>query len=155
MRSTLLAPIGVALLMGGLSSAVSIRPLSLQELCAGAEDIVYGQVEQVESYWVDQRIETLVTLATFETWKGTAREQVQIRVPGGTVGNITMKCCEAPTFHQKDKVVCFLRTREGAKEVFGWFRGQYTVIGNTIREMPNTTLASMRASVQATVTEVR
>jgi hypothetical protein len=151
MRNRYWATVGVALLMGGLSSAVSVRPLSLQELCNGSEDIVYARVQKVDSYWRDQKIETLVTLASFETWKGAAAPSVQVRVPGGTVGAITMRCCEAPVFKKGEDVVCFLKTREGAKEVYGWFRGQYTVVNQRIREMPSTTLASLKASVQTAV----
>jgi hypothetical protein len=141
--------LGVALLMGGLSSAVSVRPLTLQELTSGSDGIVYGRVEKLESYWRDQKIETIVTLAPYETWKGAGTPKVEVRVPGGTVGGITMRCSEAPVFRAHDDVVCFLKTRDQAKEVFGWFRGQYTVVNDRVREMPNTTVANLRASVQA------
>jgi hypothetical protein len=152
MRSKFWAPVGVALLMGGLSSATSVRPLSLQQLSAGAEDIVYASVDKVESVWNAQKIETIVTLAPLETWKGTPSPRVQVRVPGGTVGNITMKCSEAPTFRQNDKVVCFLRSRNGAKEVYGWFRGQYTVVNEQVREIPNMSLTSFKAAISAAIT---
>jgi hypothetical protein len=134
--------------MGGLSSAVSVRPLSIQELTNGADDVVYGRVDKLESYWHEQKIETLVTLTPFETWKGAHAPKVHVRAPGGTVGGITMRCSEAPTFHVSDEVVCFLKTRDQAKEVYGWFRGQYTVVNDKIREMPNTTVASLKTSVQ-------
>jgi hypothetical protein len=151
MRSKFWAPIGVALAVGGLTSAVSVRPLSLQELCSGADQIVYAKVEKVESYWNGQRIETRVALAPHETWKGPAAPKVEVIVPGGTVGDVTMRCSEAPTFRSSDDVVCFLRTREGVKSVYGWFRGQYTVVGGQVREMQNVSLASLRTSVQSFV----
>jgi hypothetical protein len=152
MRNRFWATLGVALLMGGLSSAVSVRPLSIQELTAGSEDVVFGRVEKLESYWRDQKIETTVTLAPYETWKGAPRQRVLVRVPGGTVGGITMRCSEAATFRKNDDVVCFLKTRDQMKEVFGWFRGQYTVVNDKVREMPNMSLANLRASVQTAMT---
>ena len=152
MRSRLWAPFGVALAIGGLVSAVSVRPLSLQELCAGADQIVYAKVEKVESYWKDLKIETRVTLSPYETWKGQTHDDVTVIVPGGTVGDITMRCSEAPTFHESDKVVCFLRTQGDAKQVYGWFRGQYTIIGGQVREMQNMPLTTLRANVQSFVT---
>jgi hypothetical protein len=151
MRSRFWAPLGVALAIGGLVSAVSVRPLSLQELSSGSDDIVYAKVNKVESYWKDQKIETRVTLAPYETWKGPASQLVQVTVPGGTVGNITMRCSEAPTFHEADDVVCFLRNRDGGKHVYGWFRGQYTVVGGRVREMQNVAIATFRATVQSFV----
>ena len=151
MRSRFWTTVGVTLLMGGLSSAVSVKPLSIQELTNGSDDIVYGRVEKLESYWRDQKIETLVTLASLETWKGAQAPRVYVRVPGGTVNGITMRCSEAPTFRTSDNVVCFLKTRDQVKEVYGWFRGQYTVVNTKVREMPNMTLSGLRASVQTAI----
>jgi hypothetical protein len=76
---------------------------------------------------------------------------VYVRVPGGTVNGITMRCSEAPTFRTSDNVVCFLKTRDQVKEVYGWFRGQYTVVNDKVREMPNMTLSGLRASVQTAI----
>src|SRR5262245_25917632 len=149
MRSKFWAPLGVVLAIATLSSAVSVRPLSLQDLSTGAETIVYAKVNKVESYWKDQKIETRVTLAPYETWKGASAPAVEVIVPGGTVGTITMRCSEAPTFHEADDVVCFLRTRDGQKNVYGWFRGQYTVVGGQVREMQNMALSTFRAAVQS------
>lgn len=152
MRTRFLATFGVALFVGGLVSAVSVRPLSLQELCAGAQEIVYAKVESVESYWNDRKIETRVTLKSHETWKGAAASTVVVTVPGGTVGDITMRCSEAAIFHEKDDVVCFLRPKGQSREVYGWFRGQYTVVNGKVREMQDMSLASLRASVQTMTT---
>jgi hypothetical protein len=149
MRSRFWTTLGVALAMGGLSSAVSVMPLTIQELSTGSDDIVYGRVEKLDSYWRDQKIETIVTLTPYETWKGAAAPKVHVRVPGGTVNGITMRCSEAPTFRTQDEVVCFLKTRDQAKEVYGWFRGQYTVVNGRVREMPSMTLSGLRASVSA------
>jgi hypothetical protein len=145
------APIGVALVFGGLLSAVSVRPLSLQELCSGAREIVFARVDKIESYWKEQKIETRVTLVSHETWKGAHAPAVEVIVPGGCVGGITMRCSEAPTFRAGDDVVCFLRPRGGVNEVYGWFRGQYTVVGGRVREMQNVSLASFRANVRSIV----
>jgi hypothetical protein len=151
MRRSLWAPLGVALVVGGVVSAVSVRPLTLEELCGGAEEIVFARVASARSAWVDQRIETTVTLAVHESWKGAPSGTVEVVVPGGTVGNVTMRASEAPTFREKDDVVAFLRKRNGRNEVYGWFRGQYTVVGSRIREIPNTTLAAFRANVAGIV----
>lgn len=147
MRNRFLLPVGVALLMGGLTPATSVRPLSLQQLTQGAEHVVYGNVSKVESFWNGGKIETNVTLVPYETWKGTPAPTVVVRVPGGTVGNVTMRCSEAPVFRATDDVVCFLRSKGGVKEVYGWFRGQYTIVKEQVRELPNTTLASLRTTV--------
>src|SRR5215468_3576085 len=117
MRSRFWAPLGVALVIGGLGSAVSVRPLTLQELSTGSDSIVFAKVNKVQSYWKEQKIETRVTLAPYETWKGASAASVVLTVPGGTVGDITMRCSEAPTFHEADDVVCFLRNKDGGKQV--------------------------------------
>jgi hypothetical protein len=148
MRTRIWTPIGVALVIGGVVSALSVRPLSLEDLCAGADEIVHATVDRVESYWQGQRIETRVRLSVEETWKGSPASTIELTVPGGTVGGVTMVCSEAATFREKDRVVTFLRSTNGARQVYGWFRGQYTVVGGKVREIPNTTLASFRASVK-------
>ncbi len=130
-------------LVGG---AVSVRPLTLEDLCSGSDTIVLAGVQSLESAWDAQqaKIETTVTLVPIETWKGATHQQIPVKVPGGTVGAITMKCGEAPTFHTDDAVVCFLRTRDGVTEVYGWFRGKYTVVDGQIRELPDTSLDAFR-----------
>jgi hypothetical protein len=151
MRTRFWTPFGIALLMGGLTSATSVRPLTLQQLASGADEIVYGRVERVESFWNGQKIETDVTLVPSETWKGSPERRVVVRVPGGTVAGITMVCSEAPTFRNADDVVCFLKNKGATREVYGWYRGQYTIVRNMVREIPNTTLDSFRTSVSAAV----
>lgn len=151
MRTRFWTPFGIALLMGGLTSATSVRPLTVQQLASGADEIVYAKVKRVESFWTGQKIETDVTLASSEVWKGSPARDVVVRVPGGTVGGITMRCSEAPTFRMSDDVVCFLKSKGATKEVYGWFRGQYTVVNGLVREMPNTTLQAFRANVSAAV----
>ncbi len=146
--------VGAAVLGG---SAVSVRPLSLKDLCTGSDTIVLAGVQGVECAWDAQqaKIETNVTLIPLETWKGNSVPQIQVRVPGGTVGNITQKCSEAPAFQPNDVVVCFLHHRNGVAEVYGWFRGKYTVLDGQVREIPDTTLGAFQASVMKLVNEGR
>jgi len=149
MRNRFWMPALVAMTMGGLTPATSVRPLSLEQLASGAESIVYGKVESVDSFWNAQRIESDVTIRCYESWKGTPSNTVVVRVPGGTVNGLTMRCSEAPVFHQADDVVCFLKSKGSVKEVYGWFRGQYTVVNQQVREIPNTSISQFRGTVVA------
>ncbi len=138
-----------ALVLALVVPDLSVRPLSLAQLCEGSGRVVVGSVKSIESAWNDThtRIETTVRVEVTETLKGSAASSVLVTVPGGTVGNVTQHVGDAPVFSAGEKVVCFLRRESASSEVYGWFRGKFTVVGDSIREIKGQTYAGLRSSI--------
>ncbi|HYC77396.1 MAG TPA: hypothetical protein VEI02_07190 [Planctomycetota bacterium] len=144
--------VALALAFAGVGgAATSVRPMSLEELVRGSECVVLADVESVSSQWdaEGRMIYTYVTLKVAECWKGAPAQTVVVRVPGGQVGDVRVRVSESPVFLAGERVAAFLRSRNGATEVTGWFRGKLTVTGSEVREMRNKTLGQLRADVQA------
>ncbi len=126
----------------------SVRLLSLADLCKGSTRIVVGGVTKMTSHWEGSLIVTDVTIVPNENLKGSGAAPFTVRIPGGTIGDVTLKAGEAPVFAVGEMVVLFLKTGSGSPcDVYGWFRGKYTVVGGQIRELKNTSLAQYRASI--------
>ena len=137
---SLLAPITVA----------QVRQLSLTDLCKHADRVVIGGVTKMEARWVGQKIVTDVTIVPTETLKGAGNLPFIITVPGGTIGTVTLRASEAPTFSVGEQVVVFPKT--GAPGgVYGWYRGKFTVVDGSIRELLDTTLAQFRSQLETII----
>lgn len=144
--------IGVVLVMLLLvpSSGASVRRLEIQDLSRNATKIVVARVDSLSAAWDDAKIMTTVTITPSEVLKGSgvvAGEEMTFRIPGGTVGGISMHSGEAPVIRQGESVVLFLRPGVSDCDVYGWFQGKYTVIDGRIRELQNTTLDQFRATI--------
>ena len=78
---------------------------------------------------------------------------MSVKVPGGTIGRITLRAGEAPRFRVGEDVLVFLRPRVSQCDVYGWFRGKYTIVNGRIREKQGLRLhdylATVRAELQA------
>jgi hypothetical protein len=110
------------------ASAV-VERMSLAEISQQADQIVLGRVAKVECFAVeDGRIYTTATVAVDEQLKGGDREStLTVTVPGGTVGETTMRMSAAPRFEEGETVVLFLK--DSGNRLAGWFQGKYVVEG--------------------------
>jgi hypothetical protein len=91
--------------------AITIQPLSFEELVTDSSAVVYGRIAGVRGQWTSDRqgIDSLVTVETLEYFKGALGDAVTVRVPGGQVGPIVHVLPGAPTFATGDRVVLFLK----------------------------------------------
>lgn len=129
-------------------AGAQVRQMSLEDLAQGAERIVVGGVQKVESRWQGSMIVTDVTLVPTEVLKGAAATApIVFTIPGGTMGGQTMKAGEAPTFVAQEMAVVFLKMNGTPCHVYGWFRGKSTIVGDRIRELPDTTYAQYRTQI--------
>lgn len=95
------------------ASATVLLPGDLAELSKSAGAIVRGRIVSTRAEWTDgrRRIETIVTLAVDETYKGDLSGQVSFAVPGGVMGRYRSVTIGAPRFSSGDEVVLFLGVR--------------------------------------------
>lgn len=128
-------------------SAAGVRKLTLEDLTRGASRIVVGDVVSTQAQWEDGRIVTLATVQVDHNLKGSGAAQVVVRIPGGTIGNLTMKVGEAPVLNAGEEVVLFLRPNVCPCDVYGWFQGKFTVVGGLVREMRDLPLSDFESTI--------
>jgi hypothetical protein len=97
------------------ASAATVRgPADVATLTASSEAVLHARVVARESRWgaggeSSGLIFTRVTLQPIEWWKGTGTPApVVLRVPGGTVGELTQTVDGVASFSPREEVVVFL-----------------------------------------------
>ena len=87
--------------------------LDIEELIIGADTIVIGRVEKMRCEWSLDRetIHTVVTMQIVDTLKGNVNDRILfIQVPGGTIGELSLKVSDMPVFNENEEVLVFLRS---------------------------------------------
>ena len=98
------------------AAAATVRgPADVAALTASSEAVLHARVVASESRWgaggeSSGLIFTRVTLQPIEWWKGASTPvPVVLRVPGGTVGELTQTVEGVAAFSPREEVVVFLR----------------------------------------------
>jgi len=106
-----------------------VEKLSIEEKIKRADAIMMGTVEYMQSQWEEanggKRIFTYVYIDVEQYIKGIGERLVEIKVPGGKVGEITEWVSDTPQFTPGEKVILFLKP--GFFRIVGWYQGKYTV----------------------------
>lgn len=141
------------LVLSGTALA-AVEDLTLEELVSRARLIVRGRVIDTTARWnADHtRIYTYVTIRPTEYIKGASKTgDLVIEVPGGTVGDLTLRVTDVPTFKEGEDTVVFLR--DEYFQVVGWYQGKYTVEEGIVleRKQPlQTFIAEIRQAMRGT-----
>ena len=112
------------------ASATVLVPADFETVVNGSGLIVHGRVVDVRSAVTAPRggIETFVTVAVVDAFKGNPGASVTFRVPNGQVGRYRRVIVGAPEFAEGDEVVVFLRGQAPAMPaLFGLSQGVYRV----------------------------
>ena len=91
---------------------------SLADRARGAGRVVVAQVVDVQSRFAtnrfgDQLIMSTVVLDVAETLKGQAARTLNVEIEGGTVGDLTLKVSDLPSFRPGDRAMFFLDAAGG------------------------------------------
>ncbi|MGH7846177.1 MAG: hypothetical protein ACREQW_13545, partial [Candidatus Binatia bacterium] len=111
-------------------SYISLGPKELQLL---SERVVRVKVTGVRSEWNTGRtfVFTYVTLDIQRYHKGAGPATIEVRVPGGKVGNYSVTAESMPKFETGDDVLVFLsHWNDGAIKVEGYFQGVSRVVAS-------------------------
>jgi hypothetical protein len=111
--------------------ATVVLPIEFRELVTSSAVIVHGHVTDARSAFVDDRrdVNTFVTVAVDEYFKGNLGAHVTFRVPGGQIGRYKTVFVGAPEFNEGDEVVVFLKTPAGGVPfVTGLSQGAFRVL---------------------------
>jgi len=123
-RATVSAIVAMAATAAVTAAEASVvRTLSPEQLAAGAERVVVGEVRELASRWsVDgTRVETVVTVATDDG------DAITIVQPGGVVGGVQQIILGMPSYRVGERARFFVRhNRDGASwRVYGWSQGKW------------------------------
>ena len=93
------------------ASAISLVPMTFDELVAGSVAVVYARVAEVRGQWTADRrgIDSVMTIDALEYFKGDLSDRVTVRTPGGRAGGMINLIPGAPVFAEGDLVVLFLK----------------------------------------------
>ncbi len=141
-----------------ISGAV-MEGLSTEDLARGAELVVVGDVESVAAGWSADRatIVTTAVLAVTDVVKGqSAGRRIEVRIPGGEVGDIGFKVSDEPRMEPGERVLVFLTRAAGPDDSNGYRlvgkgQGKYTIGPDGIARKKGFTLAGKTRSVDAEI----
>lgn len=111
--------------------ATVVLPIEFRELVTSSAVIVHGRVTDARAAFVDDRraVDTFVTVAVDEYFKGNLGAHVTFRVPGGQIGRYKTIFVGAPEFTEGDEIVVFLKTPAGGVPfVTGLSQGAFRVM---------------------------
>ena len=128
----------ISLLITQIASAME-APVSMQTLAAKSDRIVRGKVvnvsysQEVNDYG-DELIFTNVTIRVSESLKGD-RSDLNLKVEGGTIGNIRLDVSDTPEFHTGEEVLVLAKRRLTDYRPFGGLQSKYTILtGGKLQE---------------------
>ncbi|HSK75240.1 MAG TPA: hypothetical protein VLQ45_02185 [Thermoanaerobaculia bacterium] len=102
--------LAIAASVAAPASATTLVRASLDELVAGNEAVVVGEVVDVESYWNAEHtfILTDVRFSVSEVLKGNQRGELTVTLMGGRVGDLTTLIIGGPQLFPGNSYVLFL-----------------------------------------------
>jgi len=118
----------IALVVPWVASSTTLERLSLEEMAAKATSIVRGRVT---ASWCAARgplIYTHYRIQVTERWKGPSASEVEVVVPGGTVGGVRQTFTGTPRLGEGAEYVLFLWTgSSGLTHILGFTQGVFDV----------------------------
>ena len=128
-RARVIAAVMIVAMSPALHATLEV-PVEFGEMVQGSQLVIHGRVVDVRGQQTADRrsIETVVTVAVSEAFKGSPGETVTFRLPGGEVGRYRRVVVGVPRFESGDDVIVFLRGGAPAMPTaFGLSQGVYRV----------------------------
>lgn len=128
-RTAVWVVMGLLASAGGASATV-VLPGDFADMVGESQLIVYGRVTEVRAQVTGpgQAIESIVTMAVMQTFKGEVGTAVVFRVPNGQIGRYRRVTVGAPEFSRGDDVIVFLKGRAPVVPMpYGLNQGVYRV----------------------------
>jgi hypothetical protein len=125
-----LASFAIVAVMGVCSAlpATTLMRMSVSDLTRAAHLIVRARCMTNSARWDSGEIWTFTTLEVEEIWKGSAPDEITIRLLGGESGNLKSSVSGVPRFEPGEELVLFLeQTRAGDFSVVSWVQGTFRI----------------------------
>ena len=107
------AALAAALFVAVPVDAVTVVPMTFEQLVEESVAVIYARVADVRGQWTADRraIDSMVTLEALKYFKGDLGESVTMRLPGGETGGVINLIPGAPVLRSGELVVLFLSSR--------------------------------------------
>ncbi len=110
------------------ASATAFQRLSVVQMAQAAGAIVRARCVGSSSRWQAGEIWTFATFDVEETWKGATNSKFQVRLLGGSVGDLTSTVSGVPHFQASERVILFLEpTSLGDFGIVSWAQGTFRI----------------------------
>ena len=138
------AALAMAMVAAFRAEAITVVPMTFEELVGSAAAVVYGRVADVRGQWTADRrsIDSIVTVEPLKYLKGDLGAQITLRLPGGEAGGTINILPGAPSLRAGDRAVLFIATHGPAiPTTLGLGQGVFRVLrdsrtGTTIVSPP-------------------
>ncbi len=129
-----------------------------QTLVNEAQAIVLGRIVSLDPEWTEGRrgIETLLTIDIEQTLKGSPRDSIVVRVPGGQMGPYLSVMPGAPRFTEGEDVVLFLAGAPSeVPHILALGQGVFRVVRDSDTGVRTVVPELLRASADGAVQVIR
>lgn len=111
-----------------IAHATTLMHMSIAKMSQTAPVIVRARCLGNATSWDTGDIWTFTSFSVEETWKGTAPQEIIVRLLGGSVGSITSNVSGIPHFRPGEEVILFLEpTPRGDFSVVSWQQGTFRI----------------------------
>jgi hypothetical protein len=151
---TRIAPLHLVLTLALVAAPAAfgqVLPLSHSDLCKSSDHVIRGKVTGESVRRDGTIIVTDYTLTLLEQWKGTVTGPIVITIPGGTLDGVTLRVSEVASLKVGEEVVVFTVAKETHHEIFGCYRGKYTIVRDHIRELKQTSVDDLRKELKSII----
>jgi hypothetical protein len=108
--------------------ATTLVRMSLAQMSRASREIVRARCVANSARWDAGEIWTFTTFDVQETWRGTLRGRITIRLLGGKTDTLTSRVSGVPRFRSGEEAVLFLEpTARGDFSVVSWEQGTFRV----------------------------
>jgi len=107
---------------------LTVAKISLEEMTARSNLVIYGTVLSAHSQWESKAINTYTRVRVRETLKGTDGEFVTVKQMGGRVGDISDEVTGSPELIQGEDVVLFLVEWQGHYWIHSIVLGKFSIV---------------------------
>jgi hypothetical protein len=113
------------------TSATTLERMSVAKMTQAAQLVERAQCLGNFVAWDGGEIWTFTSFEMRDSWKGApsgATPQVTVRLPGGSVGQLTSTVSGVPRFHTSEEVILFLQpTARGDFSIVSWVQGTFRI----------------------------
>ena len=148
-KRCLVATVVAVMLTVGRVGAITVVPMTFEQLVDESDAVIYARVGQVRGQWTRDRrsIDSIVTLDVLRYLKGDLGESVLLRLPGGEAGGRVNVVPGAPILREGELVVVFLDSQAPAiPTVLGLTQGLFRVRPDAQTGVPMVTPPPLKAS---------
>jgi len=135
-------------------AAITVQPMTFEQLVHESDAVIYARVDHVRGQWTPDRrsIESVVALDALRYFKGDLGESVLLRLPGGEAGGRVSVFPGAPVLREGELVVVFLRSHAPAiPTILGFTQGLFRVFADARTGVPLVTPPPLKSSAAGRV----